>query len=68
MKTAYKPISISPELAARFEGNDQAERMDAAFRAMLKVPHSAVINDTAKRKRVREETNQSSSLNRERAE
>jgi hypothetical protein len=48
-----KPMSISPELAARCEGNDQAERMDKAFRAVLSVPHSAVLKDTAKRKRVR---------------
>jgi hypothetical protein len=48
-----KPMSISPELAAGCEGNDQAERMDNAFRAVLSVPHSAVLKDTAKRKRVR---------------
>jgi len=54
MNSQQKPIQISPELAARFTGNDQAERMDAAFRALLKVPHSAVLKDTAKRKRERE--------------
>jgi len=49
-----KPIHIPPELAARCDGNDQAERMDAAFRAILSTPHSAVVKDTAKRKRARE--------------
>lgn len=49
-----KPIKISDELAARCDGNDQAERMDKAFRAVLSTPHSAVIKDTAKRKRARE--------------
>ena len=53
MKSQPKPIQISPELAARCDGNDQAERMDAAFRAVLKVPHSAVLKDTGKRKRAR---------------
>jgi hypothetical protein len=53
MKRESKPIQITPELAARCEGNNQAERMDAAFRAVLNVPHSAVIKDTAKRKRAR---------------
>jgi hypothetical protein len=51
--TKPKPISISPELAERCNGNDQAERMDAAFRSVLKVTHSAVLKDTAKRKRAR---------------
>jgi hypothetical protein len=54
MKQESKPIQISPELAARCDGNDQAERMDKAFRAVLSTPHSAVIKDTAKRKRTRE--------------
>jgi len=48
-----KPISIPPELAARCDGNDQAKRMDAAFRAILSTPHSAVTKDTAKRRRAR---------------
>jgi hypothetical protein len=34
MKLQPKPIQISPELAARCEGGDQAERMDKAFRAV----------------------------------
>lgn len=53
MSSRIKPISISPELAARCDGNDQAERMDAAFRAVLTVPHSAVLQDTEKRKQDR---------------
>lgn len=53
MKSNTKPISIPPELAARCNGSDQAERMDKAFRAVLSVPHSAVMKDTAKRKRAR---------------
>jgi hypothetical protein len=53
MKSRPKPILISPELAARCDGNDQAERMDKLFRAVLSVPHSAVLKDTAKRKRSR---------------
>jgi hypothetical protein len=48
-----KPIQISPELLARCNGPDQAERMDAAFSAVLKVPRSVVLKDTAKRKRAR---------------
>lgn len=59
MKREPKPISISPELAARCDGNDQAQRMDAAFRAMLTVSHSAVMEDTAKRKRARANKNKS---------
>lgn len=55
MKSKTKPISISPELAARCDGTDQAERMDKAFRAVLNTPHSAVTKDTAKRKRARAE-------------
>lgn len=51
--TVTKPIRISPELAARCDGPDQAERMDVAFRAILNVPHSAVVKDTAKRARAR---------------
>jgi hypothetical protein len=53
MKQELKPIQIPPKLAARCEGNDQAERMDKAFRALLSTPHSAVLKDTAKRKRAR---------------
>lgn len=48
-----KPISIPPELAARCDGNDQAERLDKAFRAVLNTTHSAVKKDTAKRRRAR---------------
>jgi hypothetical protein len=55
--TKSKPIQISPELAARCDGNDQAERMDKAFRAVLNTPHSVVVNDTAKRKRERAKNN-----------
>jgi hypothetical protein len=54
MKSQPKPITISPELAARCDGNDQTERMDKAVRAVLNTPHSAVMKDTAKRKRERE--------------
>jgi hypothetical protein len=53
MKNQQKPIQISPELAARCDGNDQAERMDKAFRAVLNTPHSEVVRDTVKRKRRR---------------
>ncbi len=53
MKIEPKPISIPPELAARCDGSDQAERMDKLFRAVLAIPHSAVLKDTAKRKRAR---------------
>jgi hypothetical protein len=53
MKRQAKPISIPPELAARCDGNDQAERMDKAFRAVLSTPHSAVMKDTTKRKKAR---------------
>jgi hypothetical protein len=51
MKPPIKSIQISPELAVRCDGNDQAERMDKAFRAVLNTPHTAVLKDTAKRKR-----------------
>jgi len=54
MKPTIKPITISPELAARCDGNDQAERMDKAVRAVLSTPHPVVMKDTAKRKRERE--------------
>ena len=37
-------------------GDDQAERINAALRAILKVPRSAVMKDTAKRKRARAKT------------
>lgn len=53
MKSDPKPIQISPELAARCDGSDQAERMDKAFRAVLSTPHSAVMKDTAKRRKAR---------------
>jgi hypothetical protein len=53
MKSNPKPINIPPELIARCNGTDQAERMDALFRAVLRVPHSAVVKDTAKRARAR---------------
>lgn len=48
-----KPIRISSELAARCDGADQSERMDKVLRAVLAVPHSAVLKDTAKRKKAR---------------
>lgn len=63
MKQQTKPITISPELAARCEGTDQAERMDAAFRAVFSVPHSAVLKDTAKRKRTRARARATSNKN-----
>ena len=53
-KRIQRPITISPELAARCDGNDRTERMGKAFRAVLKTPHSAVMKDTAKRKRERD--------------
>ncbi len=53
MKSVPKPIQIESEIAARCSGPDQAERMDALFRAVLSVPHSAVVKDAAKRKRAR---------------
>jgi len=53
MKHQPKPISISPELAARCDRPDAAERMDKMFRAVISVPHSAVLKDEAKRKRAR---------------
>ena len=53
MNRISKPIQITPELAARCDGTDQAERMDKLFRAVIAVPHSAVVKDTAKRKRKR---------------
>jgi hypothetical protein len=43
----------SAELAAGCDGNNQAEGMDAALGAVLKVPHSAVLKNTAKRRRAR---------------
>jgi hypothetical protein len=51
MKSQPKPISIPPELVARCDGSGQAERMDAALRAVLSVPHSSIVKDAAKRKR-----------------
>ena len=48
-----KPISIPETIAARCDRPDQAERMDRLFRAVLTVPRSAVLKDTAKRKRER---------------
>ncbi len=53
MKSQPKTISISPELAARCERPDAAERMDKLFRAVLKVPRSAVLEDIQERKRTR---------------
>ena len=53
MKPQPKPIKISPELAARFDGTNAAERMDAALRAVLSTPHSAVLKDTKKRQKER---------------
>ena len=53
MKPQSRPIQIPPEIAARCVGPDQSERMDKLFRAVLTVPHSAVLKDTAKRKRKR---------------
>ena len=53
VKSQAKPITISPALAARCDGNDQAERMDKVFRAVLSVPHSAVVKDAEKRRRER---------------
>jgi hypothetical protein len=58
MKSQPKLIHISPELAARCDAADQAERMDAVFRAVVTVPHSAVVGDTAKRKRARLKKNE----------
>ena len=49
-----KPISIPPDIAARCDRPDGAERMDNLFRAVLTVPHSAVLKDAAKRKQARE--------------
>ena len=54
VRSKPKPITISPELAARCDGNDQTERMGKAFRAVLNTPHSAVEANTKKRKRARE--------------
>jgi hypothetical protein len=48
-----KPMNISPELAARCDRPDGAERMDQLFRAVISTPHSAVLKDEAKRKRAR---------------
>jgi hypothetical protein len=48
-----KPINISPELAARCERPDAAERMDQLFRVAISVPHSAVWKEEAKWKRAR---------------
>ena len=48
-----KPISIPPDIAARCNGPDQADRMDKVFRAVISVPHSAVLKDERKRKKAR---------------
>lgn len=48
-----KPIKISPELAARCERADGAERMDKLFRAVIAVPHSAIAEQEKKWQRER---------------
>jgi hypothetical protein len=53
MKREPKPIQISPEVAARCDGSDQAERMDALFRAVISVPHSTIVKEEEKWKRAR---------------
>jgi hypothetical protein len=53
LKSQPQPINISPELAARCDGPDQAAKMDQLFRAVLTVPRAAVLTDTAKRKQAR---------------
>jgi hypothetical protein len=45
MKPTPKPITISDDMAARCNASDQAERMDNLFRAVLAVPHSAVLKE-----------------------
>jgi hypothetical protein len=50
---APKPINISPELAARCNRPDAAERMAQLFRAVIAVPHSAIVKEEAKWKRAR---------------
>lgn len=52
-----KAIDIPPDIAARCDGPDQAERMDGVFRAVISVPHSAVLKDTRKRKAARAKKN-----------
>lgn len=42
--TKSKPIQISPELAARCDGNDQAERMDKLLRAVIVVPRAEIAD------------------------
>jgi len=49
----HKPISIPPDIPSRCVGPGQADKMDRLFRAVLTVPHSAVLQDTAKRQKAR---------------
>jgi hypothetical protein len=55
MKRQPKPIQISPELAARFDGSDQAERMDQLFRAVVSTPRATVSKNEDEWKRKRAE-------------
>jgi hypothetical protein len=42
---------MPPELAARCNGLDQAERMDKLFRPVISVPRSDILKEKAKWKR-----------------
>lgn len=53
MKTEPKPISIPDDLAARCDGPDQFERFDKLFRAVISVPHEAIVKEEEKWKRAR---------------
>lgn len=42
-----RPITISPELAARYANADQFERFDAAVRTVLTVSHTEILRREA---------------------
>ena len=50
MKSA-KPVTIAPELAARYTDPDQFERFDAAVRKILTVPHAEIVRREQEHKR-----------------
>jgi hypothetical protein len=49
-----KPISISPEVAARCDGPKQFEKFDNLFRAVIAVPKAEIDKEEAKWRRSRE--------------
>lgn len=46
-----KPVTISDEIAARYDNPDQFERFDAAVTKVLSVPHSELLRREAEYKK-----------------